>query len=409
MSGVKRRQTFPAVEKQNMVTEWKNTPVRDRSLAATANHHGVKSSGAISKWSRDSKLFNQETGEAIPLAPHDRCKKKFSPGPTLKRPELEQHLKSYWQQLREEGKAVTVWLLILESKRFFAEIDSPDASLHPDTIRSIVRRFMKRHGLTYRASTHSGKFMSEHEMSETILDFVSAYKELVRTLDIHPGEMFNMDETAVYFDNTPTKTIEMRGKKSISMRICGNASHRVTVLLCVSFTGKKLPPLVVFKGGRDKTIHKKLRGATRSGCNPSCEYTVQERGWCDQNVMNDWIELFVKNTDRERLNLLLMDNFSVHCTAATHGRLAENGTYIELLPPNFTSKLQPLDVGVNKPFKDRLKQIYVEYAARAPVGVEFRVTRSMISDWIAYAWDGITPQTITNTIRKIGFVIDRQR
>ena len=73
------------------------------------------------------------------------------------------------------------------------------------------------------------------------------------------------------------------------------------------------------------------------------------------------------------------------------------------MPPNYTSKLQPLDVGLNKPFKDRLRTLYVEYAATIDRDASFYITRQLISRWIADAWEGIPSTAVTNTIRSIGF------
>ncbi len=244
---------------------------------------------------------------------------------------------------------VTINLIVSEAFRFSAE-RGLHVNLNFDGMRQAVRRCMDRYKLTYRTKTHTETHLDEWEMAETILDFVSGFRRLSTSLDIPPCCIYNMDRTAVYYDNGPSKTIEQRGVKSISIRTSSNASFRATVFLCVSFDGQKLPPLIVFKATRNKAVHKQLKSSTKAGCNPMCAYSVQENAWCDQNSMNDWIELFGQNIDFRTMNILLLDNFSVHCTQDTHDALSQHNTMVELLPPNFTSKLQPLDVGINKPF-----------------------------------------------------------
>jgi hypothetical protein len=264
---------------------------------------------------------------------------------------------------------------------------------------------MAHHNLGYRTKTHSGTFIDEEEMATTIVDFVTSFRNLSTSLQVPASRIFNMDQTAVYYDNAPLKTIEKHGSRSISIRTSAAASHRVTVFLCVSFTGVKLSPLVVFKATRNKTVFKKLKQSDRDGCSSACEYTVQENGWCDQMSMDDWIQNFCNDTNApNQLKILLLDNFSVHCTQETRSKLAECNTYLELLPPNFTSKLQPLDVGINKPFKDRLKRLYVEDASKIATGDNFQVTRQMISHWIAKAWMEVPTSAITNTVRRIGYI-----
>ena len=57
-----------------------------------------------------------------------------------------------------------------------------------------------------------------------------------------------------------------------------------------------------------------------------------------------------------------MDSFSGHKTESVFKLLnSDTDTNLNLkgysiIPPVTTSKLQPLDVGVNKPFKDRLRK-----------------------------------------------------
>ncbi len=272
------------------------------------------------KWSKNQNLFDQTTGSPVPLVAEHRWKKKFHPGPKLKRPELEEHWFSYWSRLREEGKAVTIALFVAEGTRFNNKHGLTGSS-NLKSMRFTARRFMRRYNLTYRAKTHSGTYIDEAEMGETIADFVTGFRHLGTALGVPSCQIYNMDETAVYYDNTPSKTVAFRGSKSISIRTSSTASHRVTVFLCVSFSGVKLRPLVVFKASRNKTVHKRLTGADQGGCSPHCDYTAQENGWCDQSSMNDWVDSFAEETRAASgLKLLLLDNFSVHCTQETSSK-----------------------------------------------------------------------------------------
>jgi hypothetical protein len=64
--------------------------------------------------------------------------------------------------------------------------------------------------------------------------------------------------------------------------------------------------------------------------------------------------------------------------------------------------LQPLDVGINKPFKDRMRAIAEDFARDNEPGT--KPSRADIADWVAEAWAGITPTMITNTWRRIGYI-----
>ena len=84
-------------------------------------------------------------------------------------------------------------------------------------------------------------------------------------------------------------------------------------------------------------------------------FSVQENAWCDQETFEEWIDFvwmpFVE-TKRPLPTLLILDQYKVHQQDKILEKLANLGTLVIHLPPGETSKLQVLDVGINKPFKD---------------------------------------------------------
>ena len=59
--------------------------------------------------------------------------------------------------------------------------------------------------------------------------------------------VWNADETAVFFEMLPTKTIDEQGAKTVWINCSGGEKRRVSVLLLASSQGEKKPPLIVFK------------------------------------------------------------------------------------------------------------------------------------------------------------------
>ena len=53
---------------------------------------------------------------------------------------------------------------------------------------------------------------------------------------------------------------------------------------------------------------------------------------------------------------LLLDDFVCHKPNDLRNRLQSDNCLLHLIPPHYTSLLQPCDVGINKPLKDRLKK-----------------------------------------------------
>lgn len=58
----------------------------------------------------------------------------------------------------------------------------------------------------------------------------------------------NMDETPLYFDMVPSRTLEKKGAKEVRVKTTGAGKRRVTIVLACLASGKTLPPMIIFKG-----------------------------------------------------------------------------------------------------------------------------------------------------------------
>ena len=62
-------------------------------------------------------------------------------------------------------------------------------------------------------------------------------------------------------------------------------------------------------------------------------------------------------------SLMVYDAFKAHTTDEMKAALSINSTNIIMVPPGCTSKCQPLDVCINKPFKGVLRNCWEGYVA----------------------------------------------
>ena len=148
--------------------------------------------------------------------------------------------------------------------------------------------------------------------------------------------------------------VDSKGTKSVSIMTTGHEKNRFTVMLACPGDGTKLPPCVVFKR---KTLPKDLvlpRGI---------HVRAQAKGWMDKSLVKDWLNsiwIKVGGLLRKR-NLLVWDSFRAHLSDNVKRVLKSSRTDVAVIPGGMTSLLQPLDVGVNKPFKDNLRQYWNEW------------------------------------------------
>ena len=83
-------------------------------------------------------------------------------------------------------------------------------------------------------------------------------------------------------------------------------------------------------------------------------------------------------------------------------KISDLGRHVEFVPGGYTPKLQVMDVGINKPFNDRIRDEYDDWFLNESGFTTLIPKRYHIAKWIHDAWDDIRPTFIANTWRKIG-------
>lgn len=158
----------------------------------------------------------------------------------------------------------------------------------------------------------------------------------------------NADQTPLMFDVVTNSTVSDRGVKSVPIVSTGHFKDRFTVMLACLGDGTKLPPYVVFKR---KTLPKNL--------NFPKEVVVrcQAKGWMDEQLVQDWLRTVWSKVGglSRRKSMLVWDSFRAHLSKPVCSTLRSINTECVVIPGGMTSMLQPLDVSINKPFKDRMR------------------------------------------------------
>jgi hypothetical protein len=236
-------------------------------------------------------------------------------------------------------------------------------------------------------------------------DFRCYVRERAKMYGINDKNIYNADQTAVFFSPDSKYTYEAVGKKTISVKDIDN-KNRCSVMLCASKTGEKIPPYIVFKGsnGRGGRIRQELEA--RVGYPDGVELMVQPKAWFNEEIMIDWIERVWKPfavRDTDKLCYLLIDEFPGHMTTAVKEAFDNCKTIIDYIPGGFTDRLQVMDVGINKPFKDFfadrfdswLNENYTVPTANPP-----KPLRRNVALWVDIAWNSIMRETILKTWRR---------
>ena len=173
-------------------------------------------------------------------------------GRVVEKADVELTVYEWIMNLRQDDIAVS-------SSQVIAKALAEDPNFHGGDTKKLwywVYKFYKKSNLSIRAVTHQGQKLNAHIQEirkEFALHLQQRFGQTGSCNMIGQDFICNMDQTAVFFECKPSKTVNRKGDKTIAVRNSGSNSHRMTVCLSVTASGQKLDPFVIFKvvpGGR---------------------------------------------------------------------------------------------------------------------------------------------------------------
>ena len=208
--------------------------------------------------------------------------------------------------------------------------------------------------------------------------------------DYDPSQIFNTDETGLFYRALPEHTHMFKTESSEG---CKRIKQRLTVLLTCNMTGTiKKTPLVI--GGSKKP--RCFKGVMSF----PVDYRNNKKSWMTSpiftNFLVQWDQKLTENIG------LVMDNCAAHPADLTLKHIK-----IVFLPPNTTSVIQPLDQGIIKAFKcyyrkELAKKAVTEInvcdssASSSVSSIAKSVSLLDAMHYIKMSWDSVTKDTIKN-------------
>lgn len=206
-----------------------------------------------------------------------------------------------------------------------------------------------------------------------------------------PQDRYNCDETGLFYKQRPN------GSLTTAMSTHGQRldKTRISIHFCCNATGShKLQPWII---GHSK----EPRAFRASGVNIHAldfTYRSNKTAWMTTSIFCEWIKWFDCQMAGRKV-VLLMDNLSAHTAGV---RLAElegtlQNTTVLALPPNSTSKTQPLDQGIIRTFKAYYRRRWLRFMLE-----EYELQRNayktmnvlMAMRWTTAAWKDVKESTI---------------
>ncbi|RHY28298.1 hypothetical protein DYB32_006091 [Aphanomyces invadans] len=311
-------------------------------------------------------------------------------------------LVAYMIDMRERERALTCTHIINWIKRNQREwLTSYIATKKPgsayNSLLKLMQQFCKRHGFSRQRSTKANRL--KNEMLDARDEYAKKFHE--EFAHFKDAEIYNADETAVYYEMPPRVIWAVRGGDA---KIAAGEKHslRMTELLTIRADGKKLPMMFVMRGKAGGTIENQEFPTFPDGH----VYAVQNKGWMDSHLWPIYLrEVF--GEDVEEPSVLVVDNFEAHVNDESYCIVSEEfGCQISPLPPNTTAVSQPLDVGIMAPFKRHLRDLWLledEIECNGDdsnEGVSSRQKRLAMIHRSIKAWDLVTEENVRRSFVK---------
>ncbi|GFV83257.1 pogo transposable element with KRAB domain [Trichonephila clavipes] len=179
-----------------------------------------------------------------------------------------------------------------------------------------------------------------------------------------------MDEVPLSFDIPPTRTVDVQAASSIPINTTGNERTSFTVVLCCAANG--------------------------------VEIRANENGWMNEQIMLSWLQTIwrKRNSFFRPKAFLIMDSMKSHVSENVKNTLKSVSAKIAIIPGGLTKKLQPLDVGINRSFKSKVRKLWEQWMSDGEknytkTGKLKWASYENVSCWVLKAWNDVAETTAT--------------
>ena len=270
-----------------------------------------------------------------------------------------------------------------------------------------------------RGSTQTKAKLSDEQISKLKHTYLSQITGMIKAHKIPSELVINWDQSGVNVVPSQNWTMEQQGAQQVE--IAGiNDKRQITVTLAGTMSGELLPIQLLYQGKTER-------------CHPKFPFPSAfdvwhtPNHWANEETTIRFIENIIipyvhavreESSGPDQAALVIFDVFKGHMGDAVHSLLEDNKIFYVTVPNNCTDILQPLDLSVNKPFKDRLRKGFSEWYAEevskqmqngtevdcVDVDMRMSVVKELSSRWILSAYDYIrcSPDIIRNGFQKAG-------
>ena len=209
--------------------------------------------------------------------------------------------------------------------------------------------FFNRFDLSLRRVTNKCVY-SKEQLVERAVVYLIYLKTKVGTIKKENIRMH--DETAVYFEDMGTTTVDITGSRHVPVKTTPYSTMRVTAMLGCDGNGNPSKPFII---GKNKTIGKGYEQIEKVGNSYYCE---NKKAWMNEFVMIKWIDLEFPPSpfDNTFIKAIVVDSCRAHVSKKVKAHCKKRNIELVIIGGGLTPYLQVCDVVLFSPYKKILNR-----------------------------------------------------
>lgn len=311
----------------------------------------------------------------------------------VQHPELDKALYLWIVQQRTKHTPLTSEIVREKARNFHKDICKEQQCAFLASYGWFIK-FRSRYGLKIK-KMHGEKLSADLTHVES---FKAKLAEIIECEELELEEIYNADESALYFKILPNKTIALDSEKKLS----GSKAikDRFTFMPCANATGThKLDLQIIGTAAMPRCFNKQHpKGVVYNSSKNAWQTKNLFTAWFQNNFIPSVREYAKKRGKSQAKALLLLDNCSAHNNQNEMLSSDDGLINVLFLPPNVTSELQPIDQHVivcakNNYRKKMLQFLLVQHESNLHEEVKkFSLLKAIM--YLKDAWEMVPPATI---------------
>ncbi|XP_063400328.1 uncharacterized protein LOC134684939 [Mytilus trossulus] len=235
---------------------------------------------------------------------------------------------------------------------------------HITITNTFATSLLRRMRIVKRKGTKAVKHLP-NDFDDIRQEYISKINNVREKHNIPDTLIINWEQTGCQLVPGGDWTMEKKGTQQISISGLDD-KRQITLLLAVSMSGDLLPPQLIYPGKTDRCLPKGVDFPS------TWDVICTETHWSNEDTMMQFVnKVIVPYVDEIRdsmpLNnsttqkaIAIFDVFKAHRGERLLNLLKDNDI-VPLFVPACTDRLQPLDLSVNREYKEQLKSYFHDW------------------------------------------------